>query len=149
MSPSGVTSYSADGSRPEFLSLTQWQREYQLHMRLVQKHVFRQHRWVTHPIPPQFEGGRGDPFSPRQPLQQLLLTYRMHQPYFSSNCGVWGHQVCLVFYTAVGQCYICCSRLEHCDGTISAVCCFAAVQVVEGIFCVAQGDQGPQMQQQH
>lgn len=46
MSPSGVTSYSADGSRPQFLSLTQWQREYQLHMRLVQKRVFKQHRWV-------------------------------------------------------------------------------------------------------
>jgi hypothetical protein len=44
MSPSGVTSYSADGSRPDFMSLAQWQREFQMHMRLAQMPVFRQHK---------------------------------------------------------------------------------------------------------
>ncbi len=44
MSSSGVTSYYPDGSRPDFMTLTQWQREYQLHMRLMQLAVFRQHK---------------------------------------------------------------------------------------------------------
>jgi hypothetical protein len=44
MSPSGVTAYAADGSRPEFCSLAQWQREWQLHSRLMQMPVFRQHK---------------------------------------------------------------------------------------------------------
>lgn len=62
MSPSGVTTYTAaplsssaataggsssSSSRPEFMSLAQWQREHQLHTRLMQLTVFRQHRCVS------------------------------------------------------------------------------------------------------
>lgn len=44
MSSSGVTSYYADGSRPDFMTLAQWQREHQQHTRLMQLAVFRQHK---------------------------------------------------------------------------------------------------------
>jgi len=43
LSSAGVTSYCPD-SRPEFLTLAQWQREFSLHSQLMQMPVFRQHK---------------------------------------------------------------------------------------------------------